>query len=237
MKRFFKKYRHALWALYVPLYLVAFFTVEKVISFDSPYWVSYLPLDDKIPFVEWFILFYYLWFPSMVIVGLKLIVEDGDKFRRYIWFLATGFSLSILFFFIMPNGQNLRPYELISETEQACRTDFVDYGEIKENLFTWLVSRIYAVDTNTNVFPSIHVVGAFAVQFGLCESEWGKRRIIRLLGWVLLVFVNLSTVFCKQHSILDVLGGVVLSVFLYVVYYVIVKKRMEARKETGETAK
>lgn len=230
MKRFLKKYRHALWALYVPLYLVAFFLVEKVISYDSPYWVSYLPLDDKIPFVEWFIVFYYLWFPSMVIVGLKLIVEDGDKFRRYIWFLATGFSLSVLIFFLLPSGQNLRPYELISEAERASRTDFADYGEIHSNLFTWLIARIYAADTNTNVFPSIHVVGAFAVQFGLLESEWGKRRIVRWVGWILMIFIDLSTVFCKQHSILDVLGGAVLSTLLYVLYYVIIKNKMIKRR-------
>lgn len=231
MKKFLKKYRYALWALYVPVYLVAFFVTEKLISFDSPYWVSYLPLDDKIPFVDWFIVFYYLWFPSMVIVGLKLLLEDGNKFRRYMWFLATGFSLSILAFYLFPSGQNLRPYELVSEAERAGRTEFVDYGVIGDNVFTWLIARIYAADTNTNVFPSIHVVGAFAVQFGLLESEWGKNRIVRWAGWILLIMVNLSTVFVKQHSVLDLLGGVVFSVLLYVVYYVIVKKVMEKKRK------
>lgn len=230
MKKNRKKYAYFLWALYVPVYLIAFFTVEKANSFGSPYRVSYLPIDDRIPFVAWFILFYYLWFPSLVIVGLKLLVEDGDKFRRYMWFIATGFSLSVLVFCLLPSGQDLRPYELVSEAERVCRTEFVDYGEIKDNLFTRLVSRIYAVDTNTNVFPSVHVIGAFAVQFGLLDSEWGRKRIVRWMGWVLLIFVNLSTVFCKQHSVLDVLGGVAFSVLLYVVYYGIVKRRMEIRK-------
>ena len=49
-KAIFKKYRHALWALYIIAYLIAFFIVEKVVSSDSNYWVSYMKLDDMIPF-------------------------------------------------------------------------------------------------------------------------------------------------------------------------------------------
>mgnify|MGYP000846013674 CR=1 FL=1 len=141
------RYRHWLWALYLPLYLAAFFLVEHYISSDAPYWVSYWPLvDDAIPFCPPFVLAYYLWFPYMVLTGLYLAFRYPDCFRRYMHTIAMGFSFCILFFFILPNGQDLRP---------------ASFSE--DNLFTWMIGLIYAADTNTNVLPSVHAYGSMVV--------------------------------------------------------------------------
>ena len=51
--------RHWLWALYLPVYLAAFFWIESYITPQSDYWVSYWPLvDDAIPFCPPFVLAY-----------------------------------------------------------------------------------------------------------------------------------------------------------------------------------
>lgn len=50
------KNRHLLLLLFVPLYLTAFYLIEKFITTD--YWVSYIPLDDSIPFLEVFVIPY-----------------------------------------------------------------------------------------------------------------------------------------------------------------------------------
>ena len=64
--------------LYVPIYLGCFFLVEYLIDGSSQYWVSYLPIDDKIPFVDWFVIFYYLWYPLLVGVGLWLFLKEKN---------------------------------------------------------------------------------------------------------------------------------------------------------------
>lgn len=53
MKAFFQKYKHAWVLLYAFLYLPWFFWLES--RANLPYHVIHVWLDDKIPFVEYFI--------------------------------------------------------------------------------------------------------------------------------------------------------------------------------------
>lgn len=80
--------------------------------------------------------------------------KDGGAFRRYMKFIAATFTLSTLICFLIPNGQDLRP-----ETFE------------RHNIFTALLSFIYSADTNTNVFPSVHVAGCLALCFTALDSE------------------------------------------------------------------
>ncbi|MBD5147766.1 MAG: hypothetical protein HDT19_03125, partial [Oscillibacter sp.] len=105
------------------------------------------------------------------------------------YFLLAGVSLWLLF----PNGQDLRPLAMP-----------------RDNPLTALAALLYQIDTNTNVFPSVHVVGSI----GAALAVRGSRSIPRpaCLGVELLaVLICLSTVFIKQHSVLDVAGGILLS--------------------------
>lgn len=219
-KAIFKKYRHALWALYIIAYLIAFFIVEKVVSSDSAYWVSYMKLDDMIPFCEYFVVFYVLWYPYMALTGLYLIFRDPDAFRRFMWFIMIGFTASIIFFFIFPNGQNLRP-----ETFEH------------DNIFTSLIGSLYAADTNTNVLPSMHVIGSMATFFAFIDCKLlRKRKLLTFCSFVLAVMINLSTVFIKQHSFLDVIAGLVVSAVIYLIVYVFIKRHMVKKALKKEAA-
>lgn len=60
LKLWLKKYDYFFYTLLVPLYILAFFIEERLIVSD--YYVSYLPIDDKIPFIVWFIYPYILWY-------------------------------------------------------------------------------------------------------------------------------------------------------------------------------
>ena len=133
-------YRH-LWMLsFWILYLILYVVVEHAVTTD--YWVSYLPLDDKIPFCEYFIVPYCMWHPLLFLMTIYLAFYDVETFRKYMWFVLAGLVSAIVVCWIFPNGQDLRPAEFP-----------------RHNVFTWMVSRIYAADTNTNVCPSMHVIG------------------------------------------------------------------------------
>ena len=51
LKDFLHKRPSAWYMLYIPAYLLLFFIVEQLVPSTCDYWVSYLPLDDLIPFL------------------------------------------------------------------------------------------------------------------------------------------------------------------------------------------
>ena len=211
---FLKTHRHAWWSLFVPCYLASFFTIEHFIT--DHYWATQLPVDDAIPFCKYFIVIYDAWAPLLVALGLYLIFKDAEGFRRYMWSLIFTFMVSTLFCILVPNGQDLRPAVVEGN-------DF----------FAWLVRMTYAADTNTNVFPSVHVVGVMSALFAVYHTpglrKWGWRAGTTLLGVIIIV----ATLLVKQHAVIDIVAGLALSAVDYVLIYVIVAQKRDKRIKTG----
>lgn len=195
MKQYVKEHRYILLLLYVPVFLLWFYVIERINTPDRGYWVSYLPLDDKIPFLPGFAWIYCLWYPFLIVPGLLFLKDDPAAFRRYLWFFMTGTGLCLLICTIFPNGQNLRP------------TVFPSDG-----LSVRLMQALYHADTNTNVLPSMHVVGSIAVLYGALHSRRLRRPAPLCVIALMTVLISLSTVFVKQHSVLDLIAGVLLCV-------------------------
>ena len=197
MKRKFG--RECWYLLYLPIYLLMFVAVEHLVV--DNYWVSWCTLDDMIPFVRQFVLVYVLWYPLMLGTTLYLLLKDRRAFLRYARSVVLGLTACMLTFVLLPSGQNLRPAEVPGN-----------------DLTAWMVRAIYAADTNTNVFPSMHVVGTLAAVIGIFDSRSAPRGVqwgVAALG----VLINASTVLIKQHSVLDILGGVVLYWLVYLAVY------------------
>ena len=211
VKKWIKENPHAWWALYLPVYAVLYLTVEHVVDGSGPYWSSWCPLDDMIPFLEYFVVAYCSWHFIMIAVGLYLMFTDGSAFRRYMKFIAVGFTVSTLICFLLPNGQDLRPETFAHQ-----------------NLFTSVLTMIYQADTNTNVFPSVHVIGCLALCFTALDSVKLRKLRIPIVLWSILIIC--STVFVKQHSILDIFGAVALGLPIWI-WLEISKRRDKAREE------
>ncbi len=179
-----------------PLYLLTFFFAEKYVK--SGRFVSYLPIDDKIPFVSAFVVPYVLWYFLIFGVGLYLFLKDADGFKRYMSFMGIAFFSIIILNILIPNEQNLR-------------ADLT----LREGFFVKAVSFIYSVDTNTNVCPSMHVVGTLGAVFSVWQRKFPKfcRFSLTVLGF----FICLSTVFIKQHSSLDVITAVPYAVGVWII--------------------
>lgn len=195
-----------IWVTYLPLFIL----VEHLVT--EGYTVVHIPLDDVIPFCEWFIFPYCLWHPLLGLMTAYLAFWDADSFKRYMIFLALGFFPVILFDWAFPNGQELRP--LVFE---------------HENIATWLCAHIYAADTNTNVFPSMHVIGAAALYAATLHTPSLRKHRLDWVMLVLAILISISTVFVKQHSCLDVIGAIPYSALVWwLVYGVIFKKKKKA---------
>ena len=197
MKRKFG--RECWYLLYLPIYLLMFVAVEHLVV--DNYWVSWCTLDDMMPFVRQFVLVYVLWYPLMLGTTLYLLLKDRRAFLRYARSVVLGLTACMLTFVLLPSGQELRPAEVPGS-----------------DLTARLLRFIYAADTNTNVFPSMHVVGTLAAVIGIFDSRSAPRGVqwgVAALG----VLINASTVLIKQHSVLDILGGVVLYWLVYLAVY------------------
>ena len=102
--------------------------------------------------------------------------------------------------------------------------------------FTTIIDILYRADTDTNVFPSIHVFNSVAIHFGISRSYYFRNvdntaivkndkkrkaiKIIRLSSLILCILICISTLTLKQHSFLDFAGGCVLFTFYYTVIYI-----------------
>ena len=179
--------RYTLW---IPAYLICFALLEAVPLHH--YWATQLPVDQLIPYCSWFFVPYSMWYFLLVLTGFRAFCADRGAFRRYMLFLSATTWFSVVFWVLVPNGQDLRPAS-------------------PDGLFGAAVATLYSVDTSTNVFPSLHVTGSI----GAALAAWDAlQRQDRLYCWsvcALTVLICLSTMFIKQHSLLDVVGGVALS--------------------------
>jgi len=197
-----KKYRHAWVFLYTLIYIPWYIYLERTIVHE--YHVLHTWVDDIIPFNEYFIIPYFIWFIYVASVLLFFFFKDVDEFYRFGLYLALGMSISLFICQIFPNGTDLRPTNL-------------DPGK---NIFTHLVAFIYKTDTNTNVFPSIHVFNSIATHVAILRSRFFYNNMkAKVISFIIMISICLSTLFLKQHSFIDVVGATILSYVIYQLIY------------------
>lgn len=201
MKRLLQKYGHIWLMSYTFIYLPWFFRLQENVG--KPYHVMHAALDDFIPFCEYFIVPYLLWFLYVAAAIVYFFFIDKDDYYRLCTFLFTGMTISLLICTLYPNGTNFRP---------AIDPD--------KNIFTWIVARLWSIDPCINVFPSIHVYNTLCVHIALCKSKRLKEnRPLLAASALLAVSICLATVFLKQHSVIDGAGSLLMAAAIYPIVY------------------
>ena len=197
-----KQYRH-LWLLaFWPLFGVFFKVLED--AFAGPYHPVHCALDDAIPFCEWFLLPYLFWFVFLAGSLAFAAICAPNTFRRTMAFIMLTYIVTGIVYFVYPTCQQLRPLEFP-----------------RDNILTRLTEWIYTIDTNTNVCPSIHVIGSFAALFALLDSGvFRKRPVWQIVCWLITILICASTVFLKQHSALDIVFALPLCLVGYLTCFV-----------------
>ena len=180
------EFKHLLLLLYWPVYGLLFMFVERFYAVDH-YTAMYCRLDDLIPFCEWFVIPYLFWFVYMIGMILYTLLYDIDAFRYMMRFIIITYSITIAIYLIWPTCQNLRPAAFE-----------------RDNLLTRFMAQFYQFDTNTNVCPSIHVLGTMAVLLTSYHCRSTSTPGWKIAFTAVAVLICASTVFLKQHSILDV---------------------------------
>ena len=200
-KNFLQKYKHA-WVLsYFIIYSIWFIFLEQRTQVE--HYPIHMHLDDVIPFCEYFIVPYLLWFAFIAATMLYFCFADVEGFYKCCALLFTGMTICLIIYTFFPNEQNLRPVTFE-----------------RSNMFIDWVQMIYHVDTSTNVCPSIHVLNSIGAFCAIWESpNLRKRKWLIASSGLLALSICMSTVFLKQHSMVDVLCGAGLAIALYALVY------------------
>lgn len=213
MKTLLHKYKHAWVFLYALIYFPWFCYLEKNVT--NEFHIIHTALDEKIPFVEFFVIPYLLWFGFITFAALYFFFTSRNEFYRMATFMIIGMTIFLVISTIYPNGQILRPTEFAHD-----------------NILVDLVRNLYKNDSPTNIFPSIHAYNSIGVHLAVRNSDRLKgNKLARHGSFVLAVLIILSTMFLKQHSVVDVIGAVVLAVPAYHLAYVVEPKRAHAFKK------
>ena len=190
------RFRHILFLLYWLFYGIVFWTLEQGIKLD--YHTIWCPLDDKIPFCEFFVIPYYFWFFFIFWIIIYGFFYDIEAFNRFHMFVILTYTATLVIYIAYPNQQLLRPQEYV-----------------RDNILVDIAKLLYAYDTNTNVCPSIHIIGSLAVMFTAWHSKLYSTKKWRFAFVIMTFVICLSPLFLRQHSIIDVIVGLIISFVAY----------------------
>lgn len=165
-------------------YFIMYLLTENLIPASKCH-VIHCRIDDIIPFCEWFVIPYVLWYLLIAFSLLYFALYNVDSFKKLQTYIIITQIVAMIVYIVYPSCQNLRP------------TEFA-----RDNFLTDIVGLLYTLDTNTGVCPSLHCAYSIGI-----ASVWVKEKNI---SWVFKTFIVifaflicLSTMFIKQHSAVD----------------------------------
>jgi hypothetical protein len=181
-----------LFVLSIPL-LNTVYTLVNRSSGDARILVTFI--DDKIPYVKYFIVPYNLWYPFLLTSLVYLCYKSRGIFYKTVIAVDAGmiccYVVYLLFQTTVPRPQL-----------------------IGEDFFTKLVGLTYKLDQPYNCFPSIHVLTSYLLIKGFKRSISVDKLIRNIIygGSITIIF---ATLFVKQHVVLDIASAVVLGDVLF----------------------
>ncbi len=178
----------------IPLMSLIYLWIDQI-GFQSIH-TMYTQFDRHIPFVKWFILPYMSWMPLIYIYLLFLCFKDRARYLHTMTAYFIGVMISNVIFIFY---QTTVPRPEIDGT----------------GILTYFVQFVYQHDQPYNCFPSIHALSSYLLFLSVVRSRTIKSAALKTVISVWTWLIIISTVFVKQHSILDVAAGIILAEAVY----------------------
>ena len=169
-------------------YFILYFITENLIPLENCH-VIHIPLDDLIPFDEFFVIFYVGWYVLVVGALAYTFFFDIENFRNVQTFIMITQAIAMLCYIVYPSVQDLRPAVFP-----------------RQNFLTLLLGIIYGFDTPSGICPSLHVAYSIGILSAALKDRTWKPWFKAGLA-VFVVMICLSVCFVKQHSALDVFAA------------------------------
>lgn len=181
----------------ISLYNVFVYYGSRLINRHLPVHILRTPLDDAIPFVPFFILFYIL------------------------AYLQWG----LCYFFSMRENRRLC-YETVTVNliaKTICFVCFLVFPTVMvrpalngNGLWIRLTRWVYATDIPDNLFPSIHCLESWIAMRALWKVP-SVPKPAKLANSLLTLLVCASTVLVKQHFLPDIVAGILVAEIGYLI--------------------
>lgn len=172
-------------------------------------------IDDMIPVVKPFVLFYYSYYLAPIIFFWLTSFYDKAKFKTMM--------ISIYFCVIIANiVYCCYQVKMVRPT--------IEGNDIFSKLINWMYTK--GDPTGLNCCPSLHtVMGTFtaiALLFNKKAPWW-----LQVIGIFFGIGITLSTLFIKQHYVLDVICGFSLSIIVYFIVKLLTKLYLNHKAKEG----
>lgn len=176
------------------IWAAGYFSISHIIENHPASTLPRLDLDERIPFIPEFVFIYLCIYP-----------------------------LFLLPFFYIRNSAFFRIFSLAYITVMlVCYATYLTYPVAMERPFfeeqsfaTWALRIVYNSDRPLNCFPSMHVAMSLLASLTIMEVH----RVRGILALLLTLLIAVSTLFIKQHYILDVVAGMMLTLLVYSLYF------------------
>ena len=161
-------------------------------------------IDDLIPVVPVFVVIYVYSYIFWICGPVAASLTEKRNFINYIIGLSLAYLIGFLIFLLAPTYMDRAKEGLM---EIAKRPGFFN---------RWL-GIVYAADGSDlafNLFPSYHCLISVYCYLGVRKQETISRGF-RVYSLVMTILISMSTVLTKQHYIIDVAGGIGISLICY----------------------
>lgn len=157
-----------------------------------------LPIDKKIPAIPYFALIYVLWFPLIAIFPISLFKEAKNLYELYVICWIIDIVISVIIYLAYPTTCT-RPKDL---------------ENIKGG---WMLKILYKFSyKGLNCSPSMHCsISTLVLIFALTASTMPVN--LRIIYSTTALGIILSTLFTKQHVLIDLVTGVLLALVIFLI--------------------
>ncbi|MFX1258366.1 MAG: phosphatase PAP2 family protein [Promethearchaeota archaeon] len=159
--------------------------------------------DNLIPFVpEMAILYVYIFYPMVILTLVYFGLVDEEKGYALGWAVIIMNLIATVIYILFPVSTYWWRQDLLA-------------NKIEGNFFADTMYNVYIYDTSFNCFPSMH-----AGMSTICAYVWYryykikpnlKKKIVAITTFIIAIGVILSTLFVKQHYIIDEIAGILLA--------------------------
>ena len=176
------------------------YTVPNHFHLFEPQLLPLTQWDLAIPFMPWTIFAYVSEY--VLFVSAYFLFSDGLNRNRYVWGYFGVLLVGAFFFVFYPTTYPRVDYPLPT-----------DLSSLTYVVFTGM----RMIDNPSNCFPSMHVTCCYLTAFAFLPKSESRTKFWIYFVWATIIAV--STLPTKQHYIVDILGGLALSIVGYWAFF------------------
>ena len=160
-------------------------------------------IDDAIPVIPVFVIFYVYSYVFWICGPIAVSLTGKRNFVNYIAGLSLAYFIGFLFFVFMPTYMD------------RAAEGLMEIGD-KSGIFNKMLGTVYGADGGTiayNLLPSYHCLISLYCYLGVRKQK--IARWFQNYSLIMTVLICLSTLFTKQHYIIDMVLGLGISIACY----------------------